>query len=194
VDGRWRRLRDTDADNVFTVTDYATSIATLEGNKIKWRHAETDYERGEYVQKNGGERIAGRYMDQAAKGFVAQRIGKRELTYWDYYKFSGIRCKESVKSHEAGENAIHELLKPRRHEFKGDWPRLHIAASNRELIAEFPQHRYKTRRTISEEADLKQDARTVRTHSLDNLRYLATAKGVRYDPSMESERYEIANA
>jgi hypothetical protein len=194
IDGRWRRLRDDDQDNVFDTRDYATWIALFEGNSIKWSNQETDREYGRYEEKPGGERIAGRFMDQAAKGFTAKKIGKRELSYWDVYRDTGIVCRAPVKSHEVGETAIHSLLLPRKHEFQGEWPRLHIAASCKELIAEFPRHRYKRRRTISEDADLKQEARTVRTHMLDNLRYIATDRGAGYYSSQESTRFEIANA
>lgn len=190
TDGKWQRLRDDDQDNVFDTRDYAKWIAVLEGNDIDWENKDTDWEYGTY-KYDGGEKIVSRFMDQAAKGFVARK-GSKELSHWDYYKNCGIICRAPFKGHEAGEAAIHKLLNPnRRHEFKGEWPRLHIAESCRELIAEFPKHRYKTRRTISEEADLKQEARTVRTHMLDNLRYIATANSVGYIPGLESSRYDI---
>jgi hypothetical protein len=193
TDRRWRRIREDDQDNIFDVRDYATWIAELEGNKIRWVNEETDEEYGVYDETRGGEKICDRFMDQAAKGFIAKKDGSKEVSYWDFYKNCDIVCRPAVKSHESGENAIHALLRPRKHEFKGQWPRLHIAASCRELIAEFPNHRYRKRKTISEEADLKQQAREVRTHQLDNLRYIATSNAA-FIPSMECGRYEIHNA
>lgn len=190
VDGRWRRMKETDEDHIFDVRDYSIWIAKLEGNEIEWRDAETDYEYGVYQEQRKGERIAGRFMDQAAKGFVARRAGTKEHSYWDVYKRYGIVCRGPKKSHDVGENAVHALLRPRKHEFRGMWPRLHIAASCKELVAEFPLHRYKTRRTISEEADVRQEARELRTHMLDNLRYIATSNAA-FHRSLECERYEI---
>jgi len=190
TDGRVRRLREDEQDHVFGVRDYVTWIAAFEGNEIQWHNAETADEYGDYIEKRGGEIVVSRFMDQAGKGFAARKSEFDELSYWDFYRKCGIVCRGPKKGHEAGENALHELLAPRKHDLKGTYPRLHIAASCRELIAEFPMHRYKTRKRPSEEDDLKQEARKFRTHMLDNLRYLATSNA-EYIRSLESERYDI---
>ncbi len=171
-----KRLRDDDKEHRFTIREYAEIIAYLEGNRLEWESAETQDERAEYIERPGGERVIRRFMDQAGKAFRASGEGQALETYAQRYRKFGLVCADPKKSHNVGEDAIRELLTPRFHDLKGNWPRLHIAESNRELILEFKTHRYKITKTVSEERDLKEDASDARTHMLDNLRYLATAR------------------
>ena len=191
TDGQWIQLREDDQDNIFETREYCDMIAKLEGNRLEWRGAETDRERAKYVRTGRGETIARRFMDQAGKGFAAVIEGSTE-TYDVVYRRYGLTFLDPFKAHTLGEDSIREALRPRRHEFKGMWPRLHIAASCKELIAEFPKHRYKVRRTPSEEADMKQEARTKRTHMLDNLRYLMTSRPG-YRQNRACERFEMTH-
>ncbi len=184
VYGLQKRLRDDDSENRFPIREYAEMIVHLEGNRLDWSDAETQDERGEYIERPGGERIIARYMDQAGKAFRSLH-GTQELTHAEIYRRFGIICKDPKKSHSVGEDAVRELLTPRYHDIKGNWPRLHIAESCRELILEFKTHRYKMTKTISEERDLKEDAAEARTHLLDCLRYLCTAR-LYYDARYES--------
>lgn len=191
-------VKDDTNENHFTVKQYSETVAMLEGNSLKWHDAEHEHESAEYVQSYSGmcprcnrpaglsspscidhrspDRIIDRYMDQAGKGFIATSENQDIETYADRYYRYGIHCSDPIKSHQAGEDAVHEWLKPRRHEIYGIWPKLHISARCRELILEFLKHRYKVTRTLTGEKELKQDAVEVRSHCLDLLRYLATAR------------------
>lgn len=172
VYGETRNVTDEDQENMYTVREYADTFARLEGNKIEWHAAETDHEYGVYRKLQAGEQITERYMDQAGKGF----FGRGETTsHWKSYSDLGISCMEPYKIHRAGEDAIRELLRPRRHSVLGEWPRLHIAESCRELIMELKKHRYRRQRRTNDEKELHQDGIESRCHLLDCLRYLATA-------------------
>jgi len=175
VSGVPRQLKDIEQDNSYTVKEYAWTIAWLEGNEIEWRHPESPEEEGLYREKQGGEKLIYRFMDQAGKAFKASDEATLLESYSRRYDRYGIQCSDPRKSHQAGEDAIRELLKPRRHETKGTWPKLHIAASLVELQMEFRRHRYKATRRLSEEKEVKQQGVEARRHLLDNLRYLATA-------------------
>jgi hypothetical protein len=175
VYGDPRMLKDSDEEKAYTIHDYAETLALLEGNRIEWHHAEDGDEYGVYRKMNGGEKVLERYMDQAGKAFKASDEASRIETYARRYSRYGIDCRDPRKSHEAGEDAIRDLLKPRRHDQRGVWPKLHVAASLAELTLEFLRHRYKPSRTFSDEKDLKQDAVEARSHLLDLLRYLACA-------------------
>lgn len=186
VYGQPRNLRDDEEDNSFTIREYAETVAVLEGNSIEWRHPETDDEYGVYARAQyGGERIVDRFMDQAAKGFYAGTDSRSEETYSRRYDRFGLQCRDPYKSHKSGEDAIHSLLKLRRHDTRGFWPRLHIAASCRELIVELQKYRFKQSRSSPEARELKQEGVEARSHQIDNLRYLATS-GIAYIPSLVS--------
>ncbi len=199
-------LRDDVEDRKYTVREYAETIADLEGNRIEFHRNLTDSEYGIYrrnydgycpdCQRNvselapdcrrhrGPEHILARYMDQAGKGFIASGEHQREETYSDRYYRYGIQCLDPVKSHRTGEDAIHSLLKPRGHDLKGNWPKLHVAASCEETILEFMEHRYQRLRVSSanDDKELKQEGVQARTHMLDLLRYLATAN-IQHNPN-----------
>lgn len=180
-------LKDGDEENRFTIKEYAETLAWLEGNHIEWRHPETNKEYGVYQRQSGGEKIAFRLMDQAGKGFAA--TGEAELLESFAKRFAryGIECKDPKKSHQTGEDAIREKLKPRWDHMRGrDWPRLHIAASCVELILQLKNHRYQLTRHVSDERDLKQESSRKRCHLIDNLRYLATSTNAIYTRSLES--------
>jgi hypothetical protein len=185
VYGHTRNLRDDEEDNQYTIREYCESIAVLEGNRLEWRNAETDDEYALYRRRDGGERVVERFMDQAGKGFRASGEAQREETYARRYDRFGIQCSDPYKAHKSGEDAIHALLKLRRHDIHGLWPRLHIAASVKELILEFTKYRFKVRRTVNNERELKQEGVEARCHMIDNLRYLATAN-LSYIPSLAS--------
>lgn len=186
VYGQPRNLRDDEEDNSYTIREYAETCAVLEGNRVEWKHAETDDEYGIYRRSQyGGERIIDRYMDQAGKGFYASGESQAEETYARRYDRFGLQCRDPYKSQKSGEDAIHSLLKPRRHDTRGLWPRLHVAASCKELIVELQKLRFKPTRGILDTRELKQDAVEARSHQVDNLRYLATS-GIGYLPSMVS--------
>jgi len=176
VYGDSRQLRDNDSENTFTLREYAEAIAALERNEIEWHHAETDQEYGVYRLRHGGERIVYRFMDQAGKAFRASGEGAQIETYARRYDRYGIQCVDPRKSHESGEDAIRQLLKPRYHDARGSWPRLHIAASCRELILEFKKYRYKSIKHWRNQVELYQEGTQYRSHMLDNLRYLATGE------------------
>lgn len=180
-----RNIRDNEEDRSFTIREYAETIAVLEGNKLDWRNPETDDEYAVYLRRPGGERIIERFMDQAGKGFFASGEHQLEETYARRYDRFGIQCLDPYKSRRSGEDAIRSLLKPRRHDVRGWWPRLHIAASCEELILELQKYRYKVTRRPNDEKELKQEGVEARCHMLDNLRYLATAN-IAYIPSLES--------
>lgn len=175
VAGVNQTLSDDTPDNVFTIREYSETLAVLEGNYLEWKNAETDRERGIYRRNLTGERIVYRFMDQAGKGFRASSDGEEFESYSTRYDRFGIRCIDPKKAHKSGEDAIRALLKPRKHDVYGTWPRLHIAESCKETILEFARHRYKTTRRWNEERELKQEGMESRSHCLDNLRYLATA-------------------
>lgn len=191
-------LKDDQEDKRFNVKDYAETVAVLEGGSIKWYSPETDMETGELIQGHPGicprcgraaeqvvsschdhrgpERIIERFMDQAGKGFIASGEHQQVESYADRYYRYGIQCADPVKSHKVGEDSVHELLKNRKHDVYGDWPRLHVSSRCVELILEFLKHRYKKTRTLSEEKELKQEGVESRCHLLDNLRYLACGR------------------
>jgi hypothetical protein len=185
VYGNTRNLRDDEEDNQYTIREYAETVATLEGNRMEWRNPETDDEYALYRRTDGGERIIERFMDQAGKGFRASGEQQREETYAKRYDRFAIQCSDPYKSHKSGEDAVHSLLKLRRHDIRGLWPRLHVAASAKELILEFTKYRFKVTRTPNNERELKQDGVEARCHMIDNLRYLATAN-ISYIPSLAS--------
>lgn len=172
-------LHDDDEENAYIIREYAETVAYMEGCFIEWSHAETERERGKIIPRNEvgrrTERIIARYMDQAGKGFKATGEGQETEFYSNRYQRFGITCLDPNKSHESGEDAIRMLLKPRKHEVFGDWPRLHVAASCPEIQLEFRRHRYKTTRRFTEEKELRQEPIQARSHMLDLLRYLATA-------------------
>lgn len=185
VCGISRPIRDDEDDNKFTIKEYAETIAVLEGNELQFSNANTDDEYAVYRRLPGGENIIDRYMDQAGKGFIASGEHQQEETYADRYYRLGIQCLDPVKSHKAGEDAVHELLKERTHEFYGKWPRLHVAASCVETKLEFTNLRYKRTKTINDEKELKQDPVEARRHLIDLVRYIATSR-VGFIPSLVS--------
>lgn len=200
-------LRDDMEDKHYTVREYAEVIAIQEGNSLKWHNAEEDDEYAEYVQSPSGvcktcglmvshqnpgcddhrgpERIVERYMDQAGKGFIASGENQREETYADRFYRYGIQCMDPIKSHKAGEDAVRTLLKLRRHEFYGIWPRLHVSDDCPETILELLKLRYQKTRTANDEKELKQDPCQNRSHCVDLLRYLATSR-LSYVPELAS--------
>lgn len=185
VCGEPRDITDDDEEPLYTVKQYAEALAALEGNEIRWA-GEGDEMWGDLVEK--GEVIYDRFMDQAAKGFKISAEGTPFVSYWDRYKRYGFRFREPYKKHDAGEDKIRELLKPRRHEIKGEWPRLHIAESCRELILEFKKYRYEAKRDfLLKTQDVSQKGIDKRSHLLDCLRYIATS-GVSYHHSFRTRR------
>ena len=180
VYGKPVNLKDDEEDFNPPIRDYAETVAYLEGNRIEWKREQTDRERGKYIMGNlfnrRSERIIARYMDQAGKGFKASAEGTEEEFYSSRYERFGLSCLDPIKSHKSGEDAIRMLLKPRRHDVYGDWPRLHISASCPELQLELRRYRYKVTRRFSDERELKQEGVEARCHLIDLLRYLATAR------------------
>jgi len=168
-----KMIDDRDSDNVFTVKEYAEMVAALEGNRIEIRHAHEDTEYGIYRDLPGGERIVTRYMDQAGKAFRASGEDQMLETLARRYARYGISCRDPRKAVDAGEDAVHALLEMRWHNVYGYWPRLHIAASLKELIFELGNLRYKVTRNPSDERELKQQPAEARKHLVDCLRYLA---------------------
>lgn len=183
--GDSRKMRDDEEENVFSIKEYAETCAYLEGNRIEWRNPNLASEYGIYRYNSNGEKIIYRLMDQAGKAFNATAEGQAEENYAARYARFGVQCRDPKKSHQAGEDAIREYLKPRRHDSKGLWPRLHIAASCEEIQLEFGMHRYQKTKTVSEERDLKQDRAKARCHMLDNLRYLLVSD-LRFTRSLAS--------
>jgi len=166
-------LKDGDEENLYTAWEYAEIIAKLEGNRIEWRGAGDD-RYGELIES--GEVIYDRYMDQAGKAFKVSAEGQPTVTYWDRYRNCGFAFKDPYKIHSAGEDRIRELLAPRKHETKGQWPRLHIAKSCRETILEFTKYRYEVvGDTLLMRKELSQKGVEKRCHLLDCLRYIATS-------------------
>jgi hypothetical protein len=173
VCGQNRHLKDTDLDNSYTTKDYAELIALAEGNVLRFIDEGTARERGRYIKRPYGERIYLRYMDQAGKGFRATGEDDTPQSYaWRYQNY-GIYCSDPRKRVKDGINTIHTLLAPRKHELYGDWPRLHIAESCRELIFEFENYRYEGTRIVKYDKELKQVGVEARCHMLDNLRYIS---------------------
>jgi hypothetical protein len=183
--GQAQNLRDDVEDNSFTIREYCETVAALEGNSIEWRRAETDDEYGVYKRRAEGEKIIYRFMDQAGKGFKASGEHQLEESYARRYDRFGLQCSDPYKSHKSGEDAIHSLLKLRKHDTHGHWPRLHIAASCKEMILELLRYRYKVMKRINDEKELKQEGVEARSHMVDNLRYLATAN-IAYIPNLAS--------
>jgi hypothetical protein len=175
VYGEPRRLTDHDEENSYPIKFYAEAIAALEGNHLEWRNAETDREYAMYREDPRGERVIYRLMDQAGKGFRASGEGEQLETYSTRYKRYGLHFRDPRKAHESGEDAVRDLLKPRKHDVYGMWPRLHIAESCVELILELQSFKYRVSKTVSDERDLKQQTGDYRCHLIDNLRYLANS-------------------
>lgn len=174
--GEGRKLTDQDTENSYPIKYYAEAIAALEGNTLEWRNAETDKEYAIYRESSGGEKIVFRLMDQAGKGFQASGEGQQLETYATRYARFGLHFRDPKKCHATGEDAVRSLLKPRQHDTRGMWPKLHIAESCVELILELQQHRYKVTKSMSDERDLKQQQSESRCHMIDNLRYLANSQ------------------
>lgn len=171
-----RNLSDADRQPVYTVMQYVQLLAEIEGNGIEWKALGTENEHGIYRESLARpERILGRYMDQAGKGFLATGENETAESQAARYRRFGIVCFDPNKKHKNGEDAVRELLKTRPHHTRGQWPRLHISERCRELIYELKHYRYKT--TAQHRLDvqeLKQGGVGVRCHMIDNLRYLAT--------------------
>lgn len=187
------RIRDDEQENEYTTREYAETIAFLEGNELEWTHPETDDEYATYrnhsKRRPPYEKIVERWMDQAGKAFRVSAEGQEEETYASRYVRYGIDVSDPKKGHQAGEDAVRALLKPRKHEVRGIWPRLHISDRCPELAIELAQHRYKLTRTLHEEKELKQDRSEFRCHMVDLLRYLATSDA-RYIARYLSRRHE----
>lgn len=182
---RTQNPRDDERENEFTTKEYAETIAHLEGCSLEWRREHTDLESAVLrMPDRGGERIVCRYMDVAGKGFKVSAEGAAFESYATRYAKYGITCADPIRWHSKGEDAIRDLLRCRRHEVYGDWPRIHIARSCRELILEISRHKYAPMRGGGEK-ELPQSGSAVRTHLLDCLRYLATAQ-LQWSPVMAS--------
>lgn len=185
VYGDPRRLSDQDEENSYPIKFYADAIAALEGNRIEWRNAETDREFGIYRMEPHAERMIFRLMDQAGKGFKASGENEVLETYATRYARFGLHFRDPRKAHASGEDAVRDLLKERKDDRRGLWPRLHIAESCVELILEFGQYKYKVTKRENDERDLKQQATEARCHALDCLRYLANSNA-QYIPKLVS--------
>ena len=207
VCGQAHNLTDDVDDMHYSIIEYCEMIAEREGNFLEFRNVETDDEYAIYrrnpegrcprcersssvdnpncYRHGGPEHIIERFMDTAGKGFVASGEHQREETYSDRYYRYGIVCNDPIKSHKTGEDAVHQLLMPRRHDLKGVWPRLHIAASCVETELEFKRLRYQKTTRYDEDKELKQEGVESRRHLLDILRYMACAR-LRYNPRLES--------
>lgn len=175
VYGRNQNASDQDAERMLTSREYAERLTALERNELRFHYKGTDQEYAEYIEKPHGERILARYMDTAGKAFKVSGEGLPIETYNSRYRQYGIFCLDPNRSHEAGEDAIRELLKPRPHDVHGMWPKLHIARSCVELQLEFMRARYKTMVGTPQTHEVQQRQVEVRTHLIDCLRYLATA-------------------
>ncbi len=184
VYGDPRNVRDNEEDNQFTIREYCETLAALEGNSLEWHNAEEDSEYAIYRRKPSGERIIDRFMDQAGKGFRASGDGQQEESYSRRYDRFGLQCADPFKGHRSGEDAIHSLLKLRRHETRGLWPRLHVAESAKEMILELQKLRFRVTKR-SDERELKQDAVELRSHCADLLRYLACSQ-ISFIPTLVS--------
>lgn len=189
VSGIPKTLKDEDEENIFTVRDYCETIARMEGNDIEWYHAETDREYGVYRER-GGERIIFRFMDQAGKAFLASGEAQAKETLAARYRRFGIMCSDPRKDIQAGQDAIHELLKPRWDSRTESYvPRLRIAASCEETILEFTKLRFRKSPRDLQQRELTQDPVAARSHLIDLVRYLATSPGkVQYYRSSVSRR------
>ena len=186
VRGVMKALTDQDVFEVYSVKDYCGVIAYLEGNSIKMEHPHTDLEYGRYAD-TGGENIIYRFMDQAGKGFHSHFEQYPSISLHDLYKKYGLAYKDPYKNINAGEAAIHELLRPRRVNTLS-WPKIHFAQSCVETIMEMEHLRYeKTNPALLESKELKQKSVEARRHMIDILRYLVTARLV-YIDRMASER------
>jgi hypothetical protein len=161
----------------------------LEGNDLEIIHRGTDKEYGKPIKRIGGERPFLRLMDQAGKAFRASDEASLLETYARRYRKYGISCSDPRKSIGVGEDAVRNLLTPRRHDLKGAWPRLHISNKCPELIWEFKNYRYKVMKTENPERDLKQDPIEARSHGLDILRYIATHPQSMFISRLASRRY-----
>lgn len=182
-------IKDSDEENRFTIRDYCETIAWLEGNKIEWRNEHTDDSYGIYQKQGKGEKVVERFMDQAGKAFRASGEESVEESLAARYNRFGIICSDPYKSHKAGEDAIHDLLKPRLDDRHGVWPRLHISDRCPELALELNRYRYKLTKRMSDEKELKQEGVESRCHEIDLLRYLATSPNVIYLRARECEEY-----
>jgi hypothetical protein len=125
-------------------------------------------------------------MDQAGKAFRASGEESTAESYAARYNRFGIECSDPFKGHKSGEDAIRDLLQPRRHDSYGLWPRLHISDKCPEIALEFKKHRYRATKRMNDERELHQDGVDSRSHMLDLLRYLATSQNVLYIRSLES--------
>lgn len=173
--GETRRSKFADDDPQYTVKEYAEVYAKLEGNEIEFRDLGTVSESGTYRQKNGGENIVYRLMDQAGKGFKVSAEGTPLETISSRFNDYGMYFDDPYKIHQAGEDAIRSLLKPRIVQGR-IWSQLHIAKSCRELIWEFLNLRYEVTRGDLNIKELKQDAQKVRSHGIDCMRYAACSE------------------
>jgi hypothetical protein len=173
---RAQNVRDDEAESEYTTREYAETIAHFEGADVEWRREGTDGEMAILRPQPKGERIVCRYMDVAGKGFKVSAEGARFESYATRYAKYGISCADPIRWHSKGEDAIRELLRTRQHEVYGAWPRLHVARSCQELILEFQKCRYAPMAGQPGTSEVKQESAQVRTHLLDCLRYLATAK------------------
>lgn len=189
--GRPGRLAEDDSEVQYTIKEYVEACAWLEGNKIEWDNPETDSETGLYTRTERGELVIDRYMDQAGKAFVASEVDHE--TYAGRYTRYGMSFLDPRKDHDVGEDAIRELLKSRKHDLKGEWPRLHISDQCPELILELQRHRYKVMRRSVQERELTQDRSTFRVHLVDCLRYLAVSP-ILYIARLSSKRYDRATS
>lgn len=185
------KTRDDEQENEFTTKEYAETVALLEGNELEWFHAGTGKEHAKYRHRDPNkapEKVIERWMDQAGKGFKVSAEGQEVETYATRYAKYGINCGDPVKAHQTGEDAIRDLLKARRHEIRGNWPKLHISDQCPELIMELKNHRFRTTKTLTEERDLKQETSEFRCHMVDLLRYIATSDA-RYRSRRVSKRF-----
>ena len=198
VYGRAQQLKDTDLENSYTIKEYCGLIALIEGNWLEYQNEQKDDEYAIYRRSKAGDRledgriankpgenIVYRFMDQAGKAFRASGEGEQLETYARRYDRYGIQCVDPRKSHEAGEDAIRELLKPRRHDVHGQWPKVHISSDCPETILELRKLRYPKQSRFQPERELKQQAVEARRHLVDNFRYLATGE-IRWIPSLAS--------
>lgn len=200
VYGTSRTLEDADREEHYTVREYVDAIAQIEGNEIDWRNEQRDDMYGIYhrlkrgtrrlldgkISEYEGELICERFMDQAGKAFRASGENQEAVSYAERYANFGIVCRDPDKRHTPGFDALHDLLKPRRHEVYGPWPRLHISDRCPELILEFTKYRFKRTKRFDEERELKQEGVEARCHLIDTLRYLATGE-IGYYRSQESD-------
>lgn len=185
------KVRDDEQENEYTTKEYAEYIALLEGNYLEWVAGGTDKERAKYRHRpdnQAPEKVIERWMDQAGKAFKVSAEGTPLETYATRYDKYGIICSDPVKSHASGEDAVRDLLKMRRHELRGPWPKLHISDQCPELALELKNHRFKLTKTPTEERDLKQERSEFRCHLVDLLRYIATSDA-RYRSRRVSKRY-----